>query len=267
VLMKVDEEVRHLRFGALKVEVHPTRNAAGAAAAQAAAVALRSLSREETSIGVIFATGVSQLETVRALVAIPGLPWEQVRGLHLDEYVGLIADHPASFRHFLHDHLTRHVAMKEFCPIPADRQDLDQVCRDYAETVRRARPRLALLGVGENGHLAFNDPGEADFADPLDVKIVTLDPLCREQQVAEGWFRTVEEVPRSAITLTIPAILRVPSLIVTVIGTRKTKIMWRALHGPISPDCPASILRTHPDAIVYLDRDSAAALGEVEAEC
>jgi glucosamine-6-phosphate deaminase len=258
--MKANEELRQLRFGALKVEVHPTRNAAGAAAAQAAAVAIRSLSREQASIGVIFAAAVSQLETLRALVAIAGLPWEQVRGLHLDEYVGLDAHHPASFRHFLHDHLTRHVEIKEFCAIPADRQDLEQVCHKYAETLRSANPRLALLGIGENGHLAFNDPSEADFADPLDVKIVTLDALCREQQVAEGWFRTVEEVPRSAITLTIPVIVRVPSLIVTVTGRRKMNIMRQALHGPISTDCPASILRTHPNTVVYLDREAAAAL-------
>ncbi len=258
--MTANEEIRHLRFGALKVEVHPTRNAAGEAAAQAVASGLRSLSREHASIGAIFAAAASQLETLGALVAMSGLPWEHVRGFHLDEYVGLDADHPASFRHFLRDHLTRHVAMKEFCAIRGDRQDLEQVCREYAEALRSADPRLALLGIGENGHLAFNDPGEADFADPVDVKIVTLDPLCREQQVAEGWFRTLDEVPRSAITLTIPAILRVPALIVTVPGTRKAKIMRRTLHGPISPDCPASILRTHPNAVVYLDRESAAAL-------
>lgn len=258
--MKVNNELRHHRFGSLKVEVHPTKNAAGAAAAQAAAGALRRLSREQASIGVIFAAAASQLETLRALVATAGLPWEHVCGLHLDEYVGLDADHPASFRHFLRDHLTRHVAMKEFCAIPADREDLELVCREYAETLRTTNPQVALLGIGENGHLAFNDPGEANFGDPLDVKTVTLDPLCREQQVAEGWFRTLGEVPRSAITLTIPAILRVPALIVTVTGTRKMKIMRRALYGPISPDCPASILRTHPNTVVYLDRESAAAL-------
>lgn len=258
--MTANEEIRHLRFGALKVEVHPTRNAAGEAAAQAVAGALRSLSREEASIGVIFAAAASQLETLRALVATGGLPWEHVRGFHLDEYVGLEADHPASFRHFLHEHLTRHVAMKEFCAIPGDRQDLEQVCREYAEALRSAHPQLAVLGIGENGHLAFNDPGEADFADPGDVKIVRLDPLCREQQVAEGWFRTLDEVPRSAITLTIPAVLRVPALIAIVPGTRKANIMRRTLYGPISPDCPASILRTHPNAVVFLDRESAAAL-------
>jgi glucosamine-6-phosphate deaminase len=126
--------------------------------------------------------------------------------------------------------------------------------------LRSGNPQLALIGIGENGHLAFNDPGEADFADPLDVKVVTLDRACREQQVAEGWFPNVEQVPRSAITLTIPAILRVPTLIVSVPGERKAEIVRRVLYGPISPECPASILRTHPAATVYLDEESASAL-------
>lgn len=252
--------IRRLQAGTLKVEVHDTKRDAGVAAAQAAAGVLRHLSREQDSIGMIFATGASQLETLRVLVSSNGLPWQQVRGFHLDEYVGLAPEHPASFRHFLREHLTQHVALREWNAIEADRDDLEAVCREYAAALRSANPQLALIGIGENGHLAFNDPAEADFADPLDVKVVTLDRECREQQVAEGWFPGMAEVPVSAVTLTIPAILRVPTLIVTVPGPRKAGIMRRVLHDPISPACPATILRMHPAATVYLDEESASAL-------
>ena len=121
-------------------------------------------------------------------------------------------------------------------------------------------PQLCLLGIGENGHLAFNDPGLADFNDPEDMKIVALDGECKQQQVAEGWFKSINEVPSQAITLTIPALLRVPKLIVSVPGSRKAKIIDRTLREPISTACPATILRTHPDATVYLDEESAAEL-------
>jgi glucosamine-6-phosphate deaminase len=217
----------------LKIEVHETRAAAGAAAAEAAADALRELGQRRASIGVIFATGASQLETLRALREIPNLPWGRVRGFHMDEYIGIPADHAASFRRYL---------------------------RDYAETLRSADPQLCLLGIGENGHLAFNDPADADFNDSLDMKIVRLDDVCRKQQAAEGWFKSVDEVPELAMTLTIPTLLRVPKLIVSVPGSRKAKIMRRTLNEAISTACPATILRTHPDATVYLDKESAAEL-------
>jgi glucosamine-6-phosphate deaminase len=134
------------------------------------------------------------------------------------------------------------------------------VCLYYAEKLRSSNPQLCLLGIGENGHLAFNDPALADFSDPLDVKVVHLDSMCRQQQAAEGWFNTPEDVPEYAITLTIPTLLRVPKLIVSVPGSRKAKIMRRTLEEAISTACPATILRTHPDVTVYLDKDSAAQL-------
>jgi glucosamine-6-phosphate deaminase len=153
--------------------------------------------------------------------------------------------------------------MKEFSEVDGSSSDAEQVCRDYAEKLRIANPQLCLLGVGENGHLAFNDPAVADFEDPLDVKVAHLDMVCRQQQAAEGWFPSLQEVPHYAITLTIPTVLRVPKLIVSVPGSRKAAIMRRVLEGPISTECPASILRTHPDATIYLDADSAAQLDPV----
>lgn len=253
-------QVKHLRVGTMKIEVHPSRAAAGAAAARAAAAALQGLTTTRDAIGVIFATGASQVDTLKALTLIGNLPWDRIAGFHMDEYVGISADHPASFRRYLREKLTQKVTMKEFFEMDGSAPDPEQTCRDYAEKLRSADPQLCLLGIGENGHLAFNDPPVADFEDPFDVKIARLDAVCRQQQTAEGWFTRVEDVPDEAITLTIPALLRVPRLIVSVPGSRKAAIMRRTIEEPVSTACPATILRTHPDATVYLDDDSSAEL-------
>ncbi|HTU03748.1 MAG TPA: glucosamine-6-phosphate deaminase [Candidatus Sulfotelmatobacter sp.] len=247
----------------MKIEIHASRRAAGEAAARAAAQSLRDLAERARDVAVIFATGASQLETLHALTSISGLPWNQVTGFHMDEYVGLTADHAASFRRYLRDHLTERVALRAFREIDGSAADPECVCREYAQKLRSCEPQLCLLGIGENGHLAFNDPAEADFEDPRDMKVVELDSVCRQQQVAEGWFRSLDEVPKTALTLTIPALLRVPKLIASVPGSRKARIVRRTLEEPISTACPATILRTHPDVTVYLDEESAAELGAV----
>jgi glucosamine-6-phosphate deaminase len=181
----------------------------------------------------------------------------------MDEYVGIAADHPASFRRYLRERLTEKVKMKTFLEIDGSAENPEKTGREYAGELRSADPQLCLLGIGENGHLAFNDPPIADFSDPVDAKIVQLDAACRQQQTAEGWFSSVEQVPQYAITLTIPALLRVPKLIVSVPGRRKATIVRRAFTEPISTACPATILRTHPGATVYLDLESADMLGDV----
>ena len=254
-----------IQVGTMKVEVHPSSEAAGVAAAQATGKALTELAKAQDTIAVIFATGVSQLQTLHALTNIEGLPWNKIRGFHMDEYVGISPDHSASFRHYLRKNLTQKVRIKEFFEIDGSARDSEETGREYGEKLRLAIPQVCLLGVGENGHLAFNDPPVADFEDPLDVKIVCLDSICRRQQVAEGWFATIEEVPESAITLTIPTLLRVPKLIVSVPGRRKAKIVKRALEEPMSTECPATILRAHPDVTMYLDIESACELQEVLA--
>jgi glucosamine-6-phosphate deaminase len=256
-------QVKHLQVGTMKVEVHPSREAAGVAAAQAAADAMKALAKTRDSIGVIFATGASQIDTLDALTSIDKLPWDRIRGFHMDEYIGISADHLASFRRYLRERLTRKVKMSEFTEVDGSAPDPERTSREYAEKLRSADQQLCLLGIGENGHLAFNDPPVADFHDPLDVKIVHLDDVCRQQQTAEGWFKSVEDVPERAITLTIPALFRVPKLIVSVPGNRKARIMRRAIEEPITTACPATILRTHPDVTVYLDPDSAAELDGV----
>lgn len=252
--------VRRFQVGTLHIEVYPSREAAGEAAAAAAAASFRELASGGSNFGVIFATGASQLATLHSLTAIPGLPWNQVVGFHMDEYVGIAPDHPASFRRYLRENLTTKVPLGAFHEIDGTQPDLNAVCDNYVRLLHGHDPKLCLLGIGENGHLAFNDPAEADFADPHDIKLVRLDKECRAQQVAEGWFPDVDAVPKQALTLTIPALLRVPKLIASVPGPRKAHIVRRTLEEPISTACPATIFRTHPDVTVYLDRESAAEL-------
>ena len=253
-------EVQKFQVGSLKLEIHPDGEAAGAAAASAVAKHLQQLKTTRKSIGAIFATGASQLKLLRALTSIPNLPWDQINGFHLDEYVGIDENNPASFRRYLRENLTQRVKLGNFHEINGSSADPELVCREYAKELKEADPQICLLGFGENGHLAFNDPGEADFNDPKDVKVVHLDTVCRQQQAAEGWFKSLQDVPERAITVTIPALFRVPKLILTVPGKRKAAITRRVLTEPISPDCPATILRTHSDATVFLDRESAAEL-------
>jgi glucosamine-6-phosphate deaminase len=254
------KEVDHLQSGTMKVQIYRSSQEAGSAAAQATAEILKELGQLHDSITVIFATGASQLDTLDALTSIENLPWNRVHGFHLDEYVGIDPNHPASFRRYLREKLTQKVQMKDFSEIDGSSPNPEQICRNYAEKLSIANPQLCLLGIGENGHLAFNDPSVADFQDPLDVKVAHLDVVCRQQQTAEGWFPNFQEVPERAITLTIPTVFRVPKLIVSVPGSRKAAIMRRVLEESISIECPASILRTHPDATIYLDVDSAAEL-------
>jgi glucosamine-6-phosphate deaminase len=256
-------QTKHLRAGLLKVEVHHSRAAAGFAAAQAAATALAGLAKTRESIGVIFATGASQIETLSALTEMDNVPWRQVLGFHMDEYLGIPVDHPASFRRYMRERLVSKVQMKDFFEMDGNAPDPENTAQQYAEKLRGADPQLCLLGIGENGHLAFNDPGVADFTDPVDAKIVRLDDVCRQQQAAEGWFAGIDEVAESAITLTIPTLMRVPKLIASVPGIRKAAIVKRTLYEPISTACPATILRTHPDVTVYLDPESASALDKL----
>ncbi len=253
------EPIRELTFGHLHMRVYPSREAAGEAAARDAAAAIRQNAAAREEVGVIFATGASQLAMLDALTILPEIPWEKVLGFHMDEYIGISPDHPASFRRYLHDRLTSRVPMRAFRGVDGNK-DADEECRSYTEALRAAQPQLCLLGIGENGHLAFNDPAEADFQDPADMKVVSLDHACCAQQVAEGWFPSVEDVPHQALTLTIPALLRSPKLIASVPGPRKAAIVRRTALDPISTECPATILRTHHDATVYLDPDSAAEL-------
>ena len=252
--------ISSFKVGTLAVEVYEDRNALGQAAATVAANRLRELAEQHENIPVIFATGDSQRATLHALAAMADVPWNQVIGFRMDEYVGLPEDHPASFSRYMRENLTSRVQLRRMYEIDGAEANAQKTCREYAELIRSHSPLLCLLGVGENGHLAFNDPAEALFDDPVDVKLVTLDLLCRQQQVNEGAFANVAEMPERAITITVPALFRVPELILSIPGPRKAQIVKRTLYDPISTACPATILRRHANARLFLDRDSAAEL-------
>ncbi len=258
-----NDRMRSFQVETAKVEIYPDAISMGEAAAQATAEAIKEIEKRRETINVIFATGASQLVTLDTLTKMDNLPWTRVRGFHMDEYIGLPIAHSASFRGYLREKLTEKVSLREFNEVDGTAPDAEAFSRDYAAKLRAAEPQLCLMGIGENGHLAFNDPEVADFNDPLDVKVVHLNRVCREQQVAEGWFASTDDVPESAITITIPALLRVPRLIVSVPGSRKAGIVRRSLTESISTDCPATILRAHPNVTIYLDDASAAELGDL----
>jgi len=252
--------IRSLQVGKLKVEAYESTEAMGKAAAESAAESLRALAARSDTVAVIFATGASQMSTLEALTSIPGLPWDKVVGFHMDEYLGIPDDHRASFRRYLRERLTSKVKMRQFYGVDGTSGNPEETCRKYAELLRQYNPQLCLLGIGENGHLAFNDPAEANFEDPQDIRIVSLDDQCRQQQVNEKWFDSLAEVPKQAITLTIPTLLRVPRLISSVPGERKAHIVYRTLTEEISTHCPATIMRNHANTTVYLDPASAVEL-------
>ena len=243
-----------MTFDRLALEIHADRAAAGRAAGTAAAVAIRNALEKKGAARVIFAAAPSQNETLETLVAAPGIRWQNVAAFHMDEYIGLDANAPQRFARYLDAHLFEKLpfgaAHKISC---APGEDPQGVCDAYARMLAAAPIDVVCLGIGENAHIAFNDP-PVDFNDPLRVKIVTLDEACRQQQVNDGCFPNLNAVPRQAVTLTIPTLLSAGCLICTVPGPRKHEAVKRTLCGAISGDCPASILRTHPNVTMYIDR-------------
>ena len=230
----------------------------GRAAADQAADAIRLAIQKNNRARMIAATGVSQFELLDALTGLSGIDWERVELFHLDEYIGLPADHPASFRNYLRARLIDKVGITHHHLLDGE-QDPAEVIRIVGDAVQRAPIDVALVGIGENGHLAFNDP-PADFDTEEPYLVVTLDDACRRQQLGEGWFQNLSDVPRQAISMGIRQILRAEEVIAVVPDARKAKAVAACCEGEISPLAPASILRTHPNTTLYLDRSSAALL-------
>jgi len=252
--------VPFLRFGSLLVRIHATRAEAGRLAARDAAQELKALLQRESRASLLLSAAVSQLDILTALRDDQSVDWTRIAALHVDEYVGMAVSHPASFRRFIAEHFVRHVHLAAFHGIDGQAPGLAVECRRYAALLNELRPGLAILGIGENGHLAFNDPPVARFDDPDDVKPVRLDEACRAQQVHDGAFDRIEDVPKLALTVTVSRLMRVPRVIVVVPGPTKRNAVRLALEGPIDQACPASILRRHGNATLYLDRESAAGL-------
>ena len=244
----------------LRVVIHPDGRALARAAADQAAAAIRDAVAARGVAHAMFATGNSQLEFVDQLVGdTPGVPWGQVVAFHMDEYVGIGPDHPAGFQRWIRQRIAEPTRVGTVHYLDGLAEPAAE-CARYAALLRRHPLDLCCLGIGENGHLAFNDPPVADFGDPVDVKVVELDRACRQQQVNEGHFPGLEDVPARAMTVTVPALLRAGTVLAVVPEQRKAEPVRAALEGPVSPACPASALRTAAHAILLLDPGSGSLL-------
>ena len=248
------------RVDQLPVEIYPTNAELGQAAAEQAIITLKSAIAANGRANVILATGNSQLGLFTALKSMTGVDWSKVNVFHMDEYAGLTDQHPASFPRFLREKILGDLKPGAFYPVNGVAPSLEQECARYAELLHQHPADLCCLGYGENGHIAFNDPPFAEFNDPVWVKVVRLAEASRKQQVGEGHFPTLADVPTHAITLTIPALLAAKRLLCIVPEKRKAVAVKTALTGPISEDCPGSILRKLRHATLYLDADSASLL-------
>lgn len=252
------QPVRELTYDQLACRVYGSNAEMGQAAAEHAASVLRTAIAERGVANVVLAAANSQLTFLQALCEQPGINWQAVNAFHMDEYLDLAPGHPASFALFLRRHLVDQVPVGAFYPVPGRPADVDLACRGY-ELLLKANPvDLCCLGIGENGHVAFNEPPVADFQDPVWLKRVQLDEKSRRQQVGEGHYGSLDEVPTHALTMTIPALRAARTMICIVPETRKAQAVHDTLLGPVSTACPASILRQTPQAVLYLDVDAAA---------
>jgi glucosamine-6-phosphate deaminase len=236
------------------------REMAKVAAEQAAAI-LRQAIQEQGKARIIAATGAAQFEFLEALTGLPEIDWKRVEMFHLDEYIGLPASHPASFCRFLQERLIQKTGITKHFLLNGE-QDPAEVIRRAGQALRAAPVDVAFVGIGENGHLAFNDP-PADFETEEPYIVVALDEACRRQQLGEGWFATLADVPQRAISMSVRQILKAKKILCFVPDARKAKAVKACFDGEISPLAPASILRTHADTTVYLDQHSAVLLNPV----
>lgn len=240
----------------LPVSVFQTNEEMGATAAQDAAQVIQAAVSARGVANIIIATGNSQLTFLSALRQVQ-LPWDKVNVFHMDEYIGIDPAHPASFPLFLRNHFLNYIRVRNFYPVSGQAKEIEATIAEYARLLRAYPADLCALGYGENGHLAFNDPPFADFKDPVLAKVVRLAEASRRQQVGEGHFATLDDVPTHAITLTVPALLAAKRVLAIVPEARKADAVKQALTGPVGEACPGSILRRAPHAHLYLDRDSA----------
>jgi glucosamine-6-phosphate deaminase len=243
----------------MKVRIARDRAAMSAAAAAHAAASIRDTIERRGKARIVAATGASQLEFLGALTTMPGIDWQHVELFHLDEYAGLPDSHPASFRRYLREHLVDKTKIPTYHFLDGQ-AILDTVRRRVGDELLKDDVDVLFAGIGENGHLAFNDP-PADFKTTEPYIIVKLDEACRRQQVGEGWFGSLDEVPDTAISMSIQQMLSARELIVVVPDARKAAAVRETLEGEVTPAVPASILRRHPNATLYLDEPAASLLG------
>ena len=242
----------------MQLRIFDDRNSLGQAAAAQAAAAIQRAIAQRGKARIIGASAASQFEFLEALTATPGIDWSRVELFHLDEYIGLPQTHPASFCKFLQDRLIAKTGLTKYHLLDGQK-DPAEVIRRTSDAISVAPIDVAFVGIGENGHLAFNDP-PADFETEEPFLIVNLDDACRRQQVGEGWFANLDAVPTLAISMSVRQVLKSREILAVVPGPKKAQAIAACFNGKVTPSAPSSILRTHPSATIYLDRESAALL-------
>jgi glucosamine-6-phosphate deaminase len=253
------EDAQSFQSGNARIHIYPSRSALGAAAAERAAQLISDAIKKRGWARVIVATGNSQLPLIEALVQHK-LDWKNVEIFHMDEYAAMKPDHPASFRLWIRTRVEEKVHPGKANYLAGDAADLNAEMERYSKLLNAAPIDLAFVGFGENGHIAFNDPHVADFNDPATVKRIRLDDASRRQQAGEGHFKDFDSVPREALTVTCTGLFRAEAWVCCVPEQRKAEAVRNALEGPIAESCPASLVRRHPNADVYLDAESASLL-------
>ena len=244
----------------LTVNIYDTRDAMGRAAANDIKARILSLLESKAEINMIFAAAPSQNEVLYALATDKEIPWSRVNAFHMDEYIGLPASAPQGFGNFLREHIFGLAPFKSVNYIDISAADADKECERYSALLADNPTDIVVMGIGENGHIAFNDPPVADFNDEKAVKSVALDEICRNQQVNDGCFAKLEEVPTTAITLTVPTLFKGDYLFCIVPAKTKANAIRATICDEINEKCPATILRRHKRAVLYLDGDSSALL-------
>ena len=240
----------------LDIKKYTTRQEMGAGAAADAEKVIAQIIQEKGHINMIFAAAPSQNEMLQNLLRSEKIDWSKVNAMHMDEYVGLPEGSAQSFGTYLNDHIFCHKQFKSIHYIHGAAPDAAAECARYTQILRQYPVDVVCLGIGENGHIAFNDPWVAEFQDQEAVKVVQLDEMCRNQQVNDGCFPSIDDVPTHAITLTIPSLMAAKHMFCVVPAATKAEAVKNTVHGPITQDCPASILRTHSSAVLYCDADS-----------
>lgn len=240
----------------MSVQIYANRDQMGAAAAAAVGHQLRQLLQDsKRQVSIVFAAAPSQNELYEGLAREQGIDWSRVWAFHMDEYIGLPDEAPQRFGRYLTERLFSRIHPGRV-ELLNGLGDVEQECRRYGELLHAAPMDIICLGIGENGHIAFNDPPVADFNDPVPVKVAKLDEVCRRQQVNDGCFARLDDVPEQALTLTVPALMAGKKLFAIVPGASKRQALKAALHDPISTACPATILRTHPGITMFTEREA-----------
>lgn len=243
---------RVFKAGTLTVKIFENRQLSGKAAAETVVAKIEELFKHKQHVNIIFAAAPSQAEVLEGLRA-SGIDWSRVNAFHMDEYIGLSTEAPQRFGTFLQNHLFGHLPFRNVFYIDGNAVISESECTRYAGLLAKYPADIVCMGIGENGHLAFNDPPVADFNDPLQVKVVTLDEPCRQQQVNDGCFASFDEVPKQAITVTIPALLSAGFICCVVPASTKAEAVYNTINKEVSTKYPSTILRTHPNAVLFLD--------------